>query len=426
MYMNHGVCPRGAYLLKLSLILGLAALLPACKGRGEGAADPKAAGKKGGGGDVPVTVVAAAKREVPMDLDVIGNAEASSTVSVKPQVNGELTKVLFREGDFVTAGQPLFDIDRRMLEAQLAQATANLARSEAMHRQAQANLQKDLAQAKYLQSTADRYKELAQQGVFSKEQTEQTQAAAQAQVELTAADRAAIESSRADIAANKATIENLKVQMSFTTIKAPIGGRTGTLAVKQGNIVSANQTELITILQVEPLFVSFAIPEAQLKQVASRFGKEKIEVFATQQDGSEPHTGLLTFYENSVDPATGTLKLRATFPNGDHRMWPGQFVRVRMRLGTIQDAVVLPNQAVQTGQDGQFVYVVNEDRRVESRPVTTSVRTGEDLVIASGLKPGETVVLEGQLRLSPGARVQIRTPGERKGGEGNRKGGKRG
>jgi multidrug efflux system membrane fusion protein len=416
------------------ILAALAAGIAGC-GRGADPSDPKAkgAGKKGGG-DVPVTVVAAARQEVPIELNIIGNVEASSTVSIKPQLSGELVKVLFREGDFVTAGQPLFEIDRRTLEAQLALATANLARSEAQNRQAQANLQKDLAQAKYLQDYALRIANLAKEGVFSKEQAEQSAAQAQAQQELTSADRAAIESTKADQAANRATIENIKVQLGFTTIKAPINGRSGTIPVKQGNIVTANQTELTAILQVEPVFVSFAIPESQLRQVAPRFGKEKIEVFATLQDGTEPHTGLLTFYENSVDPTTGTLKLRATFPNSDHKMWPGQFVRVRMRLGTIPDAIVLPNQAVQTGQDGQFVYVVKSDQRAESRPITTPVRSGQLLVVSSGLEAGETVVLEGQLRLTPGARVSIRTPGgdrkgglgaeaARKGSEGGRKGG---
>ena len=353
--MHNAAKSRRSFRLKSLFILAMVAGMAGCSRSGD-AAERKAAGKKGGG-DVPVTVVAAVEREVPMDVDVIGNVEASSSVSIKPQVNGELVKVLFQEGEFVTAGQSLFEIDRRALEAQLALATANMARSEAQSRQARATLQKDLAQAKYLQDTANRIAQLSKEGVFSKEQAEQSQAAGQAQLELTSADRAAIESTQADILANRATIDNIKVQLGFTTIRAPISGRTGTLSIKQGNVVNANQTELVTILQVQPLLVSFGIPEAQLRQVANRFGKEKIEVFATLQDGSEPHTGRLIFYENSVDPGTGTLKLRASFPNTDRKMWPGQFVRVRMRLGSIPNAIVLPNQAVQTGQEGQFVYV---------------------------------------------------------------------
>jgi len=378
----------------------------------------KAASKKGGG-DVPVVVAIAKTRDVPVELDIIGNVEASSTVTIKPQVSGELTKVLFREGDFVKAGDPMFEIDRRTLEAQIRQAEANLARSEALSRQAQANLARDIANTEYAKSQAGRYDELAKEGVISKEQDQQFQSQAQAQTEALAADRAAIESSKADIAANRATIDNLKVQLGFTTIRSPITGRTGTLLVKQGNIVSANQSELVTINQLQPVFVSFAIPESQLKHVASRFGKEKIEVLAAPQAGGEdPHRGLLTFYENTVDPNTGTIKLRGTFANEDRKMWPGEFVRVRLRLDVLPNAVVVPNEAIQTGQDGQFLYVVKQDRTVESRPVTTSARVGQELVVESGLQAGETVVTEGQLRLAPGMKVMVRTPG---GGGGPRK-----
>jgi len=422
--MTHGVLRPSVLHYKLFVISALAMFLCGC-GSSDASANAKAGAKKGPG-DAPVTVVPAAKRDVPVDLDVIGNIEAFSTVTIKPQVSGLLTKVLFKEGDFVTEGQPLFEIDRRTIEAQLQQAAANLSRSEALLRQSQANLLKDQAQQQYLQDQAKRYSQLATEGVFSKEQAQQSDSAAQAQTELIGADRAAIESARADIAANRAMVENLKVQLTFTSITAPITGRTGTLMVKQGNVVNANQSELVTINQVQPILVTFSIPEAQLKQVSSRFGKEKIDVFATQQDGGEPHVGVLSFYENSVDTNTGTIKLRGTFPNTDRRMWPGQFVRVRMRLGTLSDAVVLPNQAVQTGQDGQFVYVVKEDKTVESRSITVGARSGQDLVITSGLQAGESVVLEGQLRLAPGMKVQVRTPGERKGAEGGRKAEKRG
>lgn len=408
---------RAAFLSKVCVFSILTLAVVGCRGGGDApAATPGKGGGKKGGGETPVTVVKAAEREVPMDLDVIGNVEASSVVTIKPQVSGMLTKVHFKEGDFVKAGQTLFEIDRRTIEAQLQQATANLARSEALNRAAQANLLRDQAQLQYLTDQANRYAKLAEEGVFSKEQAQQTAAQAKAQTELVAAGRANIESSRADVAAVRATIENLKVQLSFTTIVAPITGRTGTLLVKQGNVVSANATDLVTIMQIQPVQVSFAIPESQLKNVSTRFGKERIEVYATAQDGSDPHTGLLTFFENAVDTATGTIRLRGTFPNTDLHMWPGEFVRVRMRLGLLRGAVVLPNQAVQTGQDGQFVYVVKEDRSVESRPITTSVRYNQDLVIASGLGAGETVVLEGQLRLAPGMRVSIRQPGDRKGG----------
>ncbi|MFO0280312.1 MAG: efflux RND transporter periplasmic adaptor subunit, partial [Acidobacteriota bacterium] len=365
-------------------------------------------GGKGGkkGGDVPVVVTKAVTKDVPMDLDVIGNVEASSTVSIKPQVSGELRGAFFREGDFVKTGDKMFEIDRRTLTAQLDQAMANLARSEAQLRQARANLAKDMAQADYLRSVAQRNEMLMKEGIASKEQNAQAAAQALAQKELTEADRAAIESARAEIAANQATIDNLKVQIGFTTIVAPLTGRTGTLLVKPGNIVSANATELVTISQIQPVNVSFAVPESQFQRIASRFGKERIAVFAAQQDSSEPPSaGVLTFLESTVDAATGTLRLRASFANPERKMWPGQFVRVRMRLGMVEGAVVVPNQAVQTGQDGSYVYVVKADRGVENRPVTLGVRSGMELVIAKGLAEGETVVTEGQLRIAPGLMV---------------------
>ncbi len=389
---------------------------PAAKGGGKG-------GKKGG--DVPVVTVKASTKNVPIDLDVIGNVEASSTVSIKPQVSGELKAAFFKEGDFVKAGDKLFEIDRRMVVAQLDQAMANLARSEAQLRQATANLAKDVAQADYLDSVARRNEMLMKEGIASKEQGAQAAAQAQAQRELTDADRAAIESSKADIAANKATIDNLKVQLSFATISAPISGRTGTLMVKPGNIVSGNTSELVTISQIQPINVSFAVPESQFQRIASRYGKEKIPVFSSQQEGDEsPSVGVLSFIESTVDSTTGTLRLRATFPNTDRKMWPGQFVRVRMRLGMVENALVLPNQAVQTGQDGSFVYIVKEDRTVENRPVTLGPRSGNDMVISKGVTPGETVVTEGQLRIAPGIKVMMRPAGGGRKGAGKAPAGK--
>lgn len=388
----------------------------------KGAPAPKSAGKgkKGaGGGPVPVIVANATRRDVPVEVEVIGNVEASSVVMIKPQVSGELVRVLFREGDFVRKGDPLFEIDRRALEAQIQQAQANLSRSEAQLRLSEANLGRSRAQAEYLREQAKRYAQLTKEGVISKEQNDQAISSAKAQDEMVSADQAAIESSRADVAANRALIENLKVQLSFTYLKSPITGRTGTLLIRQGNIVSANTTDLVQINQLEPVFVSFAIPEAQLKGVATHYGKSRIPVFAVPQDGGETKQGLLTFFENTVDVATGTIRMRATFPNPDHKLWPGEFVRVRMRLGANANAIVVPNQAIQTGQDGQFVYVVKADRTVEARQVTVSTRSGEDVVISTGLTSGETVVTEGQLRLIPGMQVQVKNgPGNEQKGSG--------
>ena len=224
-----------------------------------------------------------------------------------------------------------------------------------------------------------------------------------------AADRATIESMKAAIGASRATVENAKVQLGFTTIRSPITGRTGNLTVKQGNVVMANNMELMTINQVEPIYVTFAVPEAQLGSVKRYMAVGKLPVRVRSQDDSGPEeVGVLTFVDNAVDMTTGTIRLKGTFPNTDHKLWPGEFVRVTLKLTTQQNATVVPNEAVQTGQNGSFVYVVKPDRTVDSRPVTTGARVDQDLVVDSGLEPGETVVTEGQLRLAPGSRIALR------------------
>jgi multidrug efflux system membrane fusion protein len=367
-------------------------------------------GRRGGGGDVPVTIAVAAQKDVPVEVQVIGNVEAYSTISVKAQTGGQLTDVLFHEGDYVRKNALLFKIDPRPLQAAVDQATANLARDEATVGQMQANLARDSAQARYAESQANRYHQLFESGIISRDQAEQLRANADAIAQTVSADKAAIESAKAAIGATKASVENSKVQLSYTEIRSPIDGRTGNLSVKQGNVVTPNSMELVTINQVEPIYVTFAVPEAQLPSIKRFMAERSLQVRARpQDDASAPEeTGNLTFVDNAVDTTTGTIKLKGTFPNGDHKLWPGQFVRVTLRLTTQADAVVVPNEAVQTGQNGAFVYVVKQDRTVESRPVVTGMRIDQDMVVEQGLQPGETVVREGQLRLAPGSRVVVR------------------
>ena len=376
-------------------------------------------GRRGGAaGDVPVTVAVASQKDVPVEVQVIGNVEAYTTISVKAQVGGQLTRVSFNEGDYIKAGDLLFTIDQRPLEAALSLATANLARDEASLGQAQANLSRDTAQNKYTEANAARYAELFQAGVVSKDQSEQLRASADASGQALAADKAAIASAQAAIGASKATVENARVQLGYTSIRSPIDGRTGNLSVKQGNVVMANSQELVTINQVEPIYVTFAVPEAQLPDIKRYMAERKLAVRAGPQDNpADEETGVLTFIDNSVDMTTGTIKLKGTFPNSDHKLWPGQFVRVTLRLTTQQNAIVVPNQAVQTGQNGSYVYVVKQDRTVEMRPVTTGARVDQDMVVDQGLALGETVVTEGQLRLAPGSRVVVR---DGRGGPGGR------
>ncbi len=366
-------------------------------------------GRRGAGGDVPVTVTTVALKNVPVEVQVIGNVEAYSTISVKAQLNGQLTQVSFREGDYVKKGDQLFTIDPRPLDAALNQALAQTARDEAMLGQAQANLARDTAQARYSEAQARRYAELFKSGIISRDQSEQLRANADAVAQAVAADKATIESARAAIGASRAAAENARVQLSYTKIISPIDGRTGNLTVKQGNVVTANNLELVTINEVEPIYVTFAVPESQLPAIKRFMAQGKLPVRARPQDESgDEETGVLTFVDNAVDMTTGTIRLKGTFPNRDHQLWPGEFVRVTLRLTTQQNAVVVPNEAVQAGQNGSFVYVVKQDRTVESRPVTTGARVDQDLVIDSGLQAGEVVVTEGQLRLAPGSRVAVR------------------
>jgi multidrug efflux system membrane fusion protein len=249
---------------------------------------------------------------------------------------------------------------------------------------------------------------LFDQGVVSREQADQMRSSADALSQTLLADKAAIESARAQIVADKAAVENVQVQLSYTTIESPINGRTGSIAVKQGNVVAANTTDLMTITEVQPIYVTFSVPEAQLGDIKRYMGQGNLPVHAAPQaDAGTQETGVLTFIDNSVDATTGTIKLKGTFPNADNKLWPGEFVRVTLGLTTRPHATVVPNQAVQTGQDGQFVYVVKKDRTVEMRPVVTGTRVDQELVIDRGLTPGETVVTEGQLRLTPGSHVQV-------------------
>jgi multidrug efflux system membrane fusion protein len=378
-------------------------------------------------GDVPVTVAKATQRDVPVEIQVIGNVEAYSTINVKAQVSGQLTEAYFHEGDFVHKGAKLFQIDPRPLEAAYNQALANVSRDEASLGQTQANLARDAAQLRYQEDQAKRYSDLYNGGVISKDQSEQLRAAADAMAQAVNADKAAIESAKAAIAASRATAENAKVQLSYTNIPSPIDGRTGNLTVKTGNVVTANNMDLMTINQIEPIYVTFAVPEAQLPSIKKYMAAGKLVVRARPQDGdvTDEDSGYLTFIDNTVDVTTGTIKLKGTFPNSAHKLWPGQFVRVTLMLTTQPNAIVVPNQAIQTGQNGSFVYVVKDDKTVEARPVVPGSRVGQDMVVNEGIETGETVVIEGQLRLAPGSKVVVRDGrGGGAGGGGGR--GKRG
>jgi multidrug efflux system membrane fusion protein len=370
-------------------------------------------GKKGfGGGDVPVTVATVSQKTVPVEEQVIGNVEAYSTISVKAQVGGQLTEMHFKEGDFVKKNDLLFVIDPRPFQAALDQAVATVAKDEAVLGQARATLARDEANLRYQKATADRYEALFKGGIISKDQSEQLAATADATAQGVAADKAAIDSATADLAAAHAAVDSARVQLGYTAIRSPIDGRTGNVSVKLGNVVAATNVELVTITQVEPIYVTFSVPEALLSDIRRYMDQRPLIVRAQIQDeaGTE-ESGTLTFVDNSVDTTTGTIKLKGTFENRDHKLWPGQFVRVTLRLSERPNAIIVPNEAIQTGQNGTFVYVVKPNRSVEVRPVVTSLRVNQDMVVDKGLQAGETVVTEGQLRLAPDSRVAVRGEG---------------
>jgi multidrug efflux system membrane fusion protein len=357
----------------------------------------------------PVFVSKAFLKSVPIEIQAIGTVEAYSTVAVKTQVGGELTIVDFVEGADVHKGDRLFVIDPRPYQSQVAQAEATLAKDKAQLQAAEANLARDMAQEQYLRSQARRVSDLTQQGVLAKDAAEQTDAQAKAAAEAVRADRAAIESMQAGIAADQAALDRAKLQLEYCTIISPIDGRTGRLLVKQGNVVKANDVDLVTINQVHPIYVTFSVPETDLPLIKKHMSGGNVSVEANLQGDNATEKGKLSFIENTVDSATGTIRLKALFDNPGTRLWPGQFARVTVRLNASADSVIVPTTAVQTGQDGKFIFVVKSDMTVEARPVVIGRTVERDVVVEKGLSDGESVVVSGQLRLAPGSRVEIKS-----------------
>ena len=331
----------------------------------------------------PVVVALATQETIPVEVAAIANVEAYSTVSVKARVGGQLMEVHFREGDDVKQGQLLFTLDPRPFEAALHQAEANLAR--------------DLAQAENARAQYRRYEKLLQEGVTSQEQYDQV--------------RTSAEALDAVVRADKASVETARLFLSYCTITSPIDGRTGNLIVHAGNLVKADDDQpLVVINQINPIYVSFTLPEQHLAEVKKYMARSKLAVEATlPDDTAHPERGVVSFVDNNVDATTGTIRLKALFPNAGRRLWPGQFVNVTLRLTERPNAVVVPSPAVQVGQSGSYVYVVKSDQTVDLRPVTTSITANGKTVIEKGVSAGETVVVDGQLRLVPGAKVTIKS-----------------
>jgi multidrug efflux system membrane fusion protein len=332
---------------------------------------------------VPVVVGTAVKKEMPVQVHAVGTVEALNTVMIKPQVGGLLLTVHFKEGQDVRSGDPLFTIDKRPLEAALAQAEANLA--------------KDIAQARTARELTARYENLVKKDYVTQEQYDQV--------------RTNAEALEASVDADRAMVQNARLQLRYCEIHSPIEGRTGNLMVHPGNVLKANETEMVQIHQMHPVYVTFSVPEENLSNIRAYKARGRLQVVVTDKTGNNPVSGALAFINNEVDQTTGTIQLKGQFENNSNVLWPGEFTNVTLTLTTRPDAIVVPSQAVESGQNGPYVYIVKADRTAEVRQVTPGDTIGQETIIEKGIQPGETVVTDGQLRLLPGAKVEFKTPG---------------
>jgi multidrug efflux system membrane fusion protein len=356
----------------VAVAIGLGVLGAGCSKESGGAAKPNMKAP------VPVMVATACARPVPMALKTFGNIEANVTVAVKSQVTGTLLTLNFKEGQFIKEGDLLFEIDKQPFEAALHQAEANLARDQAQYENAK--------------KEADRQAELLKKGVAAPSDYDAAQTAAVALAGTLKADQAAI--------------DQAKINVAYCTIRSPVDARAGVWMVDKGNLVSANASTLVVLNQVHPIQMSFAVPEGNLLEIQQQAAKGKLKVLALiPGHEAQPEEGELHFVDNTVDRTTGTIHLKALFPNPRDRLWPGQFVDAVLVLYIQPDAIVIPSQAIQTGQKGTFVFVVKADGTVEDRPITIDRPINSETVVAKGLAKGETVVVDGQLRLVPGSKI---------------------
>lgn len=411
---------------KLRFLLVLSILLSACSSGTKGEQGPRA---------VPVMVGMVIQKAVPVQIRVIGNVQAYSTVTVKLIVGGEISQVHFAEGQDVKKGELLFTIDPRPLEAglrqaeaivardvaQVGQVEADLAKNMALVKQAEANIERDTAQAENARVEAKRYESLIEKQVVSRQQYDQFRTNAEAFEATVRADRAAkdsaeaavrsskaaLENAKAAIRADQAAVDNAKVQLSYCFIRSPMDGRTGNLLVQRGNVVKANDINLLTINQVNPIYVVFSVPEQNLGEIKRYMAEGSLRVEALPpNDTRTAEHGVLTFIDNAVDKTTGMILLKGTFANKERQLWPGQFVNVVLTLTTQPNAIIVPSQAVQNGQAGQYVFVIKPDLTVELRPVVVNRTLNNESIIEKGLQAGEKVVTDGQLQLVPGAKVE--------------------
>jgi membrane fusion protein, multidrug efflux system len=357
---------------KVGLMLLLTALVSSCS---SGKAEKRPAP------EIPVSVGVAAIKNVPFQIKAIGNVEAYNTVSVKALINGEIIKIYFKEGQFVNKRDLLFKIDPRPFQAALQQAEANLARDRAL--------------AKKANDDVERYAFLIEKGYVAKQEYDQVKSNAAA-LNATA---------KADVA----MVDTNKLQLEYTDIRSPINGQVSNTSTNAGNVIKANDLPLVSINQINPIYVTFTVPEVYLAEIKKYMTAGQLKLGATIPGQTQnPEMGVLSSIDNTIDKATGTIKMKGTFENTNRRLWPGQFVNVVLDLYVQKDAVVVPSQAIQSGQTGQYAYVIKNDLTAEMRPVVVTRTYGNETIIEKGLAPGEQVVTDGQLLLTNGAKVQIK------------------
>jgi len=392
------------------ILVTFCALGLALAGCGRNSATPAAGQAPAGKGGVAVRVARAERRAVPLEIRAIGNVEAFASVSIRSRVAGQLKKVLLIDGQDVKAGDLLFQIDAEPFQEQVRMAEANVARDRALEQQAAAASKRDEALARNARSQAGRYAELQRQGIISRDAADQFRTSAEAAEASLAANRASISSAQASLAADQARLADARLQLSYTRVLAPIPGRAGFVGIKEGNLVKDSDT-LVVLLQVEPVLVAFSVAEQSLATIRRRMAGGGLDVEAAAQGpGAATATGRLSFLDNTVDVSTGMIRLKATFLNRDRALWPGQFVTARLRLETQIGALTVATRAVQNGPQGSFAWIAKPDGTAEPRSLEVS-RTYQDLaVVAAGLEEGETVVTEGQLRLTKGARLDVLSP----------------
>src|SRR5229473_3077161 len=374
----------------------------------------------------PVSVTVAITQDVPSYLDAIGKTVAREVVSIQPQVSGRIIKIHFTDGANVRKGDPLFTIDTRPFEANLRQAQANVSKDLALKKQAEANLARDIAQQKFGDVQLKRYRTLVEQGVVSREQYDQFQSNADSLKATVEADRAAIHSAEESIKVDTAAVDRAKVDLSYCFIRAPIDGRAGQRLVDVGNVVSpggssggntassgstsgssGSTNSLLVIERVDPIYADFTISQNDLDNVRQQMREGTLKTQVRLPDSEDSVTGQLTFLDNAVQNTTGQVSLRATISNEGHRFWPGRFVNIRLVLRTIHGAVLVPAAAPQMSAKGSYVYVVQQDSTAEQRQVTLGQRQGDLVVVEKGIGPGEQVVTNGQIGVTPGGKVRI-------------------